>query len=56
MNGVVLECGCGWTASMYGEREIVSIHICLKHMAEMNSTMREAVKKLEDITIKELKL
>ena len=36
MSGWSMPCGCCGSASMFGAREIVSITVCLRHMADQN--------------------
>lgn len=31
MGTITFECGCSISSSMFGEREIVDVHICEKH-------------------------
>ncbi len=52
MTTTVFECGCSITYSMYGEREIVSVHICDQHQhdhPEILKVMADFIKEIHGI-------
>jgi hypothetical protein len=47
MNTCLLECGCSWSSTGYGDREIVNIVVCDKHRINMALSMSNTVGHLQ---------
>ena len=52
MGTAFFECGCSVTTSMFGDKEVLSIHTCMKHAN--NPKIQEQLKALSKVLSEEL--
>lgn len=49
MNTIFYNCGCSITKSMFGEQEILQVHVCSEHVVTLQKELRSLAEKVANV-------